>query len=155
MTQIKGVPDTSPQIIPMLVCPDPEAMIRFCESAFGATEQVRREDAGGKVIHAAMAIGRAIVILQAEFPQAASRAPQDDGSSPVVIFVYLDDVDRAVDRATAAGAKVLLPLQNQFWGDRTARIQDPAGHVWTVASRVEDTTTQERADRWDSIAKNS
>ena len=81
------------------------------------------------------------------------RAPQPDGSSPVVIFVYVEDVDKVVERAVAAGAKVVLPVKNQFWGDRTGRIMDPSGHVWTIATRVEETSSAEREQRWSRIAK--
>jgi PhnB protein len=69
-----------------------------------------------------------------------------------VIFVYVEDVDAAVARAVAVGARILLPVQNQFWGDRSGRILDPAGHVWTVATRVEETTEEERQER---LARNS
>jgi PhnB protein len=92
------------------------------------------------------------VVIQSEFPDVtASRAPNADGSSPVVLFVYVADVDLAVERAVAMGAKILLPMQDQFWGDRTARIIDPSGHVWTVASRIEETTEEERQRRWSDI----
>jgi PhnB protein len=69
----------------------------------------------------------------------------------VVIFVYVADVDQALERAVAGGAKILVPAQNQFWGDRTARILDPCGHVWIVASRIEETTEEQRAERWSDI----
>ena len=65
--------------------------------------------------------------------------------------VYIDDVDQAVERAIAGGAQLLVPLQNQFYGDRTAWIMDPSGHVWTIATRVEATSEQQRKDRWSSI----
>ena len=94
-----------------------------------------------------------MVLIEAEWPTLASRAPQPDGSSPVVIFVYVEDVDKAIERAVAAGAKVLLPVKNQFWGDRTGRIVDPSGHVWTISSRVEETSSEERRERWSSIIK--
>jgi len=68
-----------------------------------------------------------------------------------VVFVYVEDVDRTVERAIAAGAQVLLPAQNQFWGDRTAWIIDPSGHVWTIATRIEATTETQRKDRWSAI----
>jgi PhnB protein len=68
-----------------------------------------------------------------------------------MIFVYVEDVDKTVERATANGAQVLSAPQDQFWGDRSASIMDPAGHVWTVATRIEDTTPQERTDRWSAI----
>ena len=89
-----------------------------------------------------------MIVIEGVWPSLPSRAPRADGSSPVVIFVHVEDVDQTVERAIATGAKVLVPLQNQFWGDRIGWIMDPAGHVWTVASRIEETTAQERADRW-------
>ena len=73
--------------------------------------------------------------------------PRRQGSSPVVLYVYVEDVDATLKRAEAAGAKLLIGLANQFWGDRTAWIMDPAGHVWTIATRIEETTEQERRDR--------
>jgi PhnB protein len=95
-----------------------------------------------------MTIGPAMIMIEGEWPTLTSRAPKSDGSSPVVIFVYVEDVDQTVERAIASGAKVLVPVQNQFWGDRIASIMDPSGHVWTVATRIEETTAQERTDRW-------
>jgi PhnB protein len=94
-----------------------------------------------------------MIIIEAEWPTLASRAPRPDASSPVVIFVYVEDVDKTVERAVAAGATIVLPVKNQFWGDRTCRIIDPAGHVWTIASRVEETSATEREDRWSDIVK--
>jgi PhnB protein len=72
-----------------------------------------------------------------------------DGTSPVVIFLYVPDVDQVVERAVTCGARVLVPVQNQFWGDRIAWLLDPAGHVWTVAQRIEETTAQQRSERWE------
>ena len=69
--------------------------------------------------------------------------------------MYVTDVDQALERAIASGAQILAPAQNQFWGDRTARIMDPSGHVWTVASRIEETTEGQRATRWSEIRKES
>jgi PhnB protein len=69
----------------------------------------------------------------------------------VVIFVYVENVDQTVERAVGLGAQVLIPAQNQFWGDRIAWIMDPSGHVWTIATRVEETTAEERQDRWSGI----
>jgi PhnB protein len=135
-------------LFPMLVCPSPEAEMDFCATAFGAVEHVRRPGPGGSPIHIAMRINGAFLVVQAEFPEVASRAPARDGSSPVILFVYVSDVDRAVERAVAIGARILMPPENQFWGDRTARLLDPAGHVWTVASRIEETTEATRAERW-------
>ena len=148
---VKSIPDTSPRVIPMLVCRDPEAEIGFCERVLKAEVGVRRPGPDGHTIHAALMLGEARIIIQAEFPQFASRAPQKDGSSPVVIFVYVEDVDRAVEMTLAAGGGVLMPAQDQFWGDRSARVMDPAGHVWTIANRIEETSEDQRRKRWEDI----
>jgi len=137
----------------MLVCREVAAEIDFCKTTFGALELGRRPGPDGNVVHALLSIGGAMVILEGEWPTLASRAPQADASSPVVIFVYLADVDAAIERAVAAGAQILLPVKNQFWGDRTGRIIDPAGHVWTIATRIEETSSAERDQRWSSIVK--
>jgi PhnB protein len=123
-------------VIPMLVCADAEAEIEFCKAAFGAQELSRRADADGGVTHATLGIGELLIMVHGETGHLASRAPELDGSSPVVIYLYLKNVDAVVERAVAAGARVLTPLEDQLWGDRMARIVDPAGHVWNVASRV-------------------
>ena len=152
MVTVRSIPEGVQAVFPMLVCQSPEAEMNFCAAAFGAVEQVRRPGPDGSPIHIAMRINDAFLVVQSEFPDvAASRAPAADGSSPVVIFVYVADVDQALERAAAGGAKILVPAQNQFWGDRTARILDPSGHVWTVASRIEETTEEQRADRWSNI----
>jgi PhnB protein len=152
MAPVKSIPEGVQAVFPMLVCPNPEAEMNFCAAAFGAVEQVRRPGPDGSPVHIAMRINGAFLVAQSEFPDVtASRAPADDGSSPVVIFVYVADVDRAVECAVAVGARILMPAQDQFWGDRTARLLDPSGHVWTVASRIEDTTEQHRAKRWSEI----
>jgi PhnB protein len=152
MVTLKSIPEGVQAVFPMLVCQRPEAEANFCAVAFGAVEQVRRPGPDGKPIHIAMRINGAFLVVQSEFPDLlASRAPDGDGSSPVVIFVYVADVDQAVERAVGMGARILLPAQNQFWGDRTARIIDPSGHVWTVASRIDETTEEQRSTRWSDI----
>ena len=152
MATVKSIPQGVQAVFPMLVCPSPAAEMDFCATVFGAVEQVRRPGHDGSPIHIAMRINDAFLVVQSEFPDvSASRAPARDGSSPVVIFVYVADVDQAVERAAAMGAKILMPTQNQFWGDRTARLLDPSGHVWTVASRIEETTEEQRAERWSAI----
>jgi len=122
-------------VIPMLVCVDAAAEIEFCKAAFGAVELSRRADEDGSVTHATLGIGEILIMVHGETAHLASRAPQGDGSSSVVIYLYLEDVDGVVERAVAAGARVLTPLEDCFWGDRMARIIDPQGHVWNVASR--------------------
>jgi len=132
------VPDFVRAVIPMLVCADAAAEIAFCMAAFGARVLSRREGQDGSVLHATLGMGELLIMVHDESPHLASRAPLDDGSSPVVIYLYLEKVDDVVERAVAAGARILTPLADQFWGDRMARILDPQGHVWNVASRVEE-----------------
>jgi PhnB protein len=151
----KGVPEGASAVIPRLFCRDVAAEIDFCVKTFGAVEKVRRPGPDGTAAHAMLTIGPAMVMIEAEWPGLASRAPQPDGSSPVLIYVYVEDVDKTVERAVAGGAKVLRPVENQFWGDRMGWIMDPSGHVWTVATRIEETTEGQRTGRWSSILAES
>ena len=151
MSDVKPVPEGVSAVIPMLVCSDVSAEIDFCKITFGAVEVVRRPAPDGTVAHAALTINGAMVMIDGVWPTLSSRSPQTDGSSPVVIYVYVQDVDEVIERAVISGATVLLPAKDQFWGDRTARIMDPAGHVWTVSTRIEETTSTERTDRWSKI----
>jgi PhnB protein len=124
-------------VIPMLVCRDAAAEMEFCKAAFGAVELSRRTAEDGSVLHGLVAIGAALVMMHGETQPLASRAPEADGSSSVVIYLYLDDVNAAMERAIAAGASVVLAAEDQFWGDRVGRIMDPEAHVWNLASRVQ------------------
>ena len=153
MSNVKPLPDGVPLVMPMLVCRDAAAEIDFCKTAFRAVELMRRPGLDGTVAHAALTISGTMIMIEAEWPSVASRAPQPDGSSPVVIYVYVEDVDAVIERAVAAGAKILLPVKNQFWGDRTARIIDPSGHVWTISTRIEETSSTQREERWSKIVK--
>jgi len=148
-TNAGELPKNTSIIIPRLVCRDPASEIDFCVRAFEAIEVNRRPGPDGSVAHALLTIGPEMIMVESEWPTLPSRAPTADGTSPVVIFLYVPDVDQTVARASACGAKVLVPLQNQFWGDRMAWLMDPSGHVWTVATRIEETTAQERTDRWE------
>jgi len=139
--------------MPMSVCRDASAEIDFCKTTFGAVELGRRPGPDGTVVHALLTISGVMIIIEGEWPTLTSRAPQPDGSSPVVIYVYVEDVDTVMERAVAAGATLLLPVQNQFWGDPTGRIIDPSGHVWTISTRIEETSSLEKEERWFSVLK--
>jgi len=123
-------------IVPMLVCADAAAEIAFCQTAFGAVELSRRAGADGRVVHATLAIHESLFMVHDDSPHLGSRPPAPDGSSPVVHYLYCDDVDATIARAVAAGARVLMPAADQFWGDRVGRIIDPAHHVWNVTTRI-------------------
>jgi PhnB protein len=137
----------------MLVCRNVGAQLEFCTRVFDAADVSRRPGPDGNVVHALIKIGDAMVIIEGEWPTLTNRAPPGDGSSPVVIFLYVKDVDAVAQRAQDAGATILAPPQNQFWGDRTTRILDPSGHVWPAASRSQETSEGERAQRWSDIVK--
>jgi PhnB protein len=129
-----------PLLIPMLVCRDAAPEIDFCKSAFGAVELSRRLDQAKSVVHATLSIGGALLMVHGENPHLASRAPEADGSSAVVVYLYVDDVDAVTEQALRVGAKVLIPVANTFWGDRVGRLMDPSGHVWNVATQVDSAT---------------
>jgi len=149
--KVKPIPEGASVVIPRLVCRNPGAEIDFIAHTFAAAERVRRPGPDGAIAHALLTIGPAMIMIEGEWPAIANRAPQLDGSSPVVLFVYVEDVDKTVERAVAVGAKVLIPTADQFWGDRTAWVMDPSGHVWTIATRIEETTEDERQARLSRI----
>ncbi len=151
----KPIPDGASVVIPRLFCRDVAAAMDFCKNTFSAVERARRPGPDGTVAHALMTIGPAMIMIEAEWPGMASRAPKPDGSSPVVIYVYVEDVDKTVEQAVAGGAKVLIPVANQFWGDRIGWVMDPSGHVWTIATRVEETSEDQRRERWSTISAKS
>lgn len=124
-------------IIPMLICMDGAAEIEFCEKAFGAIELSRRTGQAGEVMHATLQIDEDMFMVHGQYPQLKSLAPRSDGTSPVVIYLYIKDVDAVIARAVKAGAEVILPAADQPWGDRVGRVMDPAGHVWNVAEHLQ------------------
>lgn len=123
-------------IIPMLTCLDTAAEITFCRDAFGAAVLSERVWSDGKIIHATLAIGDDLFMVHGEIAHLQSRSPQLDGTSSVVIYLYVSDADRTIEAAVRSGAKILLPAADQPWGDRVGRIMDPAGHVWNIAVRA-------------------
>jgi len=112
------------------------AAMEFYKQAFGARELLRRVTPNGKLIHGQLRIGDTIVLLSDVFPDSNSAAPSAIGTTTVTLHVYSKDVDALWDRAVAAGAKVSMPLENQFWGERYGRLIDPFGHHWSLAMRV-------------------
>lgn len=150
-SQYKGIPEGSSAIIPRLYCHDVDAEVEFCCEVFGAVEGVRRPGPDGRAQHAMLLFGPAMLMIEAENPETPTRPPNPDGSSPVVIYVYVEDVDSTVERALKRGGRVVVPLETHFWGDRIAWVLDPAGHMWTIATRVEQTTEEQRRERWSTI----
>jgi PhnB protein len=151
----KGIPKGASAVIPRLFCRSPADEVEFCVATFQAEERVRRPGPDGTVAHALIAIGGAMLMIEGEWSQAPNRAPASDGSTPVALYVYVENVDETVERAVSLGAKVLIAAADQPWGDRIAWFIDPAGHVWTAATRVEETTRQQRDERLGSLMNDS
>ena len=151
--RVEGVPRDVSVVMPMLVCSDVASVIDFCKATFGAEEKLRLAGPDGTVAHAAVTVRDAFILLEGETPGLASRPPTRDGSSPVVVHVYVPDVDRAVERAVAAGAELLLPVEDHFYGDRSGRVMDPSGHVWLISSRIAAVpdSLDEVEERWREI----
>lgn len=132
----------------MLVCSNPVEEIEFCKRVFGAIELSRRTAKNGSVIHATLEINSSLIMIHGESPHLASRAPQADGSSSVVNYLYGNEVDSVIKRAEAEGAKVLLPAEDQSWGDRVGRIVDPSGHVWNIATRIHEEKSSNSSNKF-------
>ena len=141
--KVNPIPEGYQAATPYLCCKDAAKAIDFYKQAFGATEVMRIGSPGGKIGHAEMKIGDSTIMLADEFPEMDARGPQTIGGTPVGLAVYFEDADAVTARAVSAGAKVLRPLQDQFYGDRSATIADPFGHKWTISTHKEDVSPEE------------
>jgi PhnB protein len=140
---VKPIPDCYHGAIPYLVCKGAAQAIQFYKDAFGATESIRMDGPQGTVGHAELRIGEAVFMLSDEIPQMGCSSPKTLGGTPVSMYVYVKDVDALAKRAAAAGAKVLRPVADQFYGDRSVGLEDPFGHRWAFATHVEDVPPEE------------
>src|SRR5438552_1985573 len=130
-------------VTPYLIVNGAARAIDFYKQAFGATEVVRIAGPGGKIGHAEIKIGDSRIMLADEFPEMDARGPQTIGGTPVGLMLYFEDADAVTARAISAGAKVLRPVQDQFYGDRSGTIADPFGHKWTIGTHKEDVSPEE------------
>ena len=142
-----------PSVIPYLMVNGADAAIAFYKKAFGATEVMRLTEPTGKIAHAQVKIGEAPVMLAEETKEWGNRSPQTLGGTPVIIDLCVDDVDAVVERAVAAGAKLVFPVADQFYGYRSGRISDPFGHVWIVSTQKENLTNEEMQRRFEAMMK--
>jgi len=144
---INPIPDNYPQVIPYLTVDGAAQAIDFYVSVLGAKERMRMPGPDGKIGHAELEIGRGMVMLSDEFPDMGGKSPKTVGGNPVTVMTYVDDVDAVFERALNAGATERRPLENQFYGDRSGQFEDPYGHLWYVASHIEDVSDEEMAKR--------
>ena len=143
MPQAKPIPEGMHTVTPQLVCAGAADAIEFYKKAFNAAETARLPGPQGKIMHAMIRIGDSPLMLVDEFPEWQSLGPKSLKGSPVTIHLYVEDVDAFVQRAVAAGAKITMPLDDMFWGDRYCKLEDPFGHHWSVATHIRDVTPEE------------
>jgi PhnB protein len=149
MSKVSYIPKDYHTITPYLIVKGAARAIDYYKKVFGATELFRMNGPDGKVGHAELKIGDSHIMLADENPSMGQghTSATTVGGSPVSLYVYLPDVDRVIERAAAEGAKILKPVQDQFYGDRSGFIQDPFGHLWGVATHIEDVAPKDMEER--------
>jgi PhnB protein len=156
-TKVKPIPNGYHTATPYLFVNDAARAIDFYKAAFKAKELMRMAAPGGRVGHAQIKIGDSCIILSDESPEMGARGPKTLGGSPVMLYLYVKDVDAVVEQAVAAGAKLLHPVKDQFYGDRSGGLEDPFGHLWHIATRKEHVPPKELRRRaeaaWGEQAK--
>jgi PhnB protein len=140
-------------VTPYLACGDAAGAIEFYRNAFAAREIIRIPGPSGKIGHAEVRIGDSPVMLTDEYAEMNFLGPRSRGGTTVHIHLYVKDVDAMVERAVAAGAKLLREVKDQFYGDRTGSLEDPFGHVWHIATHKEDLSMAEMRKRGEQVAK--
>lgn len=142
-----GVPRGYQAVMPYLRVRDAVNAIKFYKRAFGATENFRLKMPGGKLGHAELNFGGAVIMLSDEFPEHKAVGPRTLKGTSVTIALYVADVDKAMTKAVKAGAKVRMAAMDQFYGDRSGQVEDPYGHVWSIQSRIEKVAPKEMQKR--------
>jgi PhnB protein len=144
---VEPIPSDYPRVIPYLSVDGAADAIDFYCSVHGATERMRMPGPPGKIGHAELNIGDSVVMLADVMPDMSNPDPKKLGGTPVSVMTYVEDVDAVHKAALAKGAKELRPVENQFYGDRSGSFEDPWGHIWWVATHVEDVSEEEMAKR--------
>jgi PhnB protein len=147
MSKPKPIPEGYHTATPYLILKDAAKAIEFYKKAFGAKEMMRMSQPDRRIGHAEIKIGDSPIMLADEFPEMGARSPQSLGGSPVSILLYVEDVDAFAEQAVTAGAKVVRPVKDQFYGDRSGSLEDPFGHQWHIATHVEDVAPEEMHKR--------
>ena len=140
---VTPIPEGHPAVSPYLIVDDAPRALEFYKKAFGAKELMRHAGPDGRIGQAEIKIGDSIVMLADEHLEVNARSPKTVGGTPVSLHFYVKDVDAVARQATAAGAKVVRPVQDQFYGDRNGMLEDPFGHQWHVSTHIEDVSPAE------------
>jgi len=139
----KHIPEYMNSLTPHIVCVGAIDAIEFYKKAFNAVELRRLIGPDGSLVHAAVRIGNSMLMLAEENPKWGSLGPKALKGSPVTIHLNVEDVDATVAQAESAGAKIVMPVADMFWGDRYGQLEDPFGHRWSIATHIRDLTTEE------------
>ncbi len=145
--KVNPVPDGYRSVTPYLIIDGAAEALSFYKRVFGATERMRMPGPGGKVGHAEISIGDSVIMLADEHPEMGVRGPRAFGGSAVSVMLYVGDVDATVKTAVASGAKLIRPVEDKFYGDRSGTIEDPFGHQWHVSTHIEDVAPDEMKRR--------
>jgi len=151
MSKVPYIPEGYNTVTPYLVIKGAAQAIEYYKKVFGATVVVRMDGPEGRVGHAELQIGDSRIMLADENPSMGATSATTIGNSPVSLYLYLPDVDKVVDKAVAEGAKILKPVQDQFYGDRSGFLQDPFGHFWGIATHIEEVSPQEMKERMKKV----
>jgi len=151
-TAVRPIPEGYHSVSPALTCKNASEAIEFYKKVFNAKLLLNMTGPGGLIMHAELQIGDSHVFLNDEIP-GMSAGPSPGSPTGVYIFVYTEDVDSVFNRALSEGAKVSMPLANQYWGDRYGKFTDPFGHTWGVATHVEDVAPAEMKRRQEDMMK--
>ena len=143
MSKVKPIPDGMHSVNPHLICAGAADAIEFYKKAFNAVEEGRLAGPQGRLMHAMIRIEGSAVMLVDEMPEWGALGPKSLKGSPVTIHLYVEHVDAFVKRAVDAGAKITMPLDDMFWGDRYCKLEDPFGHHWSVATHIRDVSPEE------------
>ena len=151
---VKAIPDGYHSITPYLTVNDAAAAIDFYKRAFDAKESYRHPTPDGKsIVNAELKIGDSIVLLSDEFPHGGSRSPNSIGGSAVTLHIYTEDVDKVFNQAVNAGATIVMPVMDMFWGDRYGQLKDPFGHIWSIATHNQDLSQEEIQKAGESVLR--
>jgi PhnB protein len=147
VSKVPHIPKGYNTVTPYLIIKGAARAIDFYKNALGATQVERIDGPNSTVMHAELQIGDSRIMLADEQPQMGYRSPTTIGASPISLYVYLPDCDDVIKRAVAQGAEIKRAAEDQFYGDRNGTIHDPFGHVWTIATHVEDVSKEEMVRR--------
>ena len=155
MAAVKPIPDNYPRVTAYLAIDGAGDAIEFYKKILGATERFRMPGPDGRIGHAEIGIGDSVIMMADVSPEMNFVDPKKLGNTSVNLVVYVEDVDARFSQAIAAGAKALRPVKDQFYGDRSGTLEDPFGHVWTIATHKEDISLEEMHRRAEAFMKQS